>query len=132
MTITFCVNTALPLCPIVRKGIHAAVIISSKKVQPLLTTETPAPSQSIDTDISALQPPALLVTVVRHIVPVIPDVAVRVSTVPGRRPGGGVDQEDEYQSPPGHFQPGQIFRFCKHRWYEYEEFVDMTFNRIWL
>ena len=94
------------------------------KILSILTTITPIPGPCIDTDIPALPPPAPLVTVVRHIVPVIPDVAVRVSTVPGRRPGGGEDQEDEYQSPPGHSQPGQIFRFCKHRWYEYEEFVD--------
>ena len=49
----------------------------------------------VDTDIPALHPPALLVTVVCHIVLVIPDVAIRAVTVPASCPRGDKEKEAE-------------------------------------
>ena len=56
----------------------------------------------MDTDIPALHPPALIVTVVRHIVPVIPDVAIRAVTVPARCPSRDTDQEAQIQDQDNH------------------------------
>ena len=102
MAVTEAVNTALCFV-VIDPLIHAAVIISIKKVQPLFTTVTQVPSPNIDTDISALHPPALIITVVRHIIPVIPDVAIRVITVSTSYPRGDNKEEAEKQDPRGHF-----------------------------
>ena len=61
----------------------------------------------MDTDIPALHPPALIVTVVRHIVQVIPDVAIRAVTVPTSCPCWDQNEVTEKYEARGHFRQDQ-------------------------
>ena len=86
-----CNNT---LCFIVKGVIHAAIFITRKiQVLILFTTETPRPFSKIYTNIPTLPPPTIVVTVVCHIFPVVPDVAIREITVSASCPHWEVDEK---------------------------------------
>ena len=103
---TISVNTAL--CSVIMRLIHAAVIWFKNKVKPLPTTVTLFSSRPMDTDISALHPPTLLVTVVCHIVQVAPDVAIRGGTFPCSYPFRYKNEETDQQDPQGHFTQKEV------------------------